>query len=360
MPPVHPNDNLRLRRVLAASIILTLLAAAAAGAQSTAVTSDAARRLLALRLEPDEHIAIDGHLSEDAWTRGQVATDFRQQDPENGEPATEQTEVRVVYNSKRIVIGVRCRDSEPSHLFGNQMQRDQTLDADDRFMLAIDTYSDGRSGYYFEINVAGAMGDGLVLPGTGINVNRSWDGIWLAHVQRDDQGWTAEIEIPLNTINFNVRDTSWGINFQRTIRRKAEETMWSGCARNQGLTYMTAAGRLDGLYGLTQGIGIDIVPYLNANTSAAPGRGSTSSVQKMATGGDIIYNPTPGLRGNVSINTDFAETEVDQRQVNLTRFPLLFPEKRAFFLEGASLFDFGRDPINPLYPFFSRRIGLDN
>ena len=357
MPTVHPNRKLGLVRILAASVFLITAITASASAQGTA---DSARRLLALRLEPDERIAIDGRLSEDAWTRAEAATGFHQQDPENGEPATEPTEVRVVYDAKRIVIGVRCFDSEPNHLFGNQMQRDQTLDADDRFMLAIDTYSDGRSGYYFEINAAGAMGDGLVLPGTGINVNRSWDGIWLAHVQRDDKGWTAEIEIPLNTINFNVRDTSWGINFQRTIRRKAEETLWSGWLRNQGLTYMTAAGRLDGLYGLTQGIGIDMIPYMLGSTSAAPGRGAPSATEKLAGGGDIVYSPTPGLRANLSINTDFAETEVDQRQVNLTRFPLFFPEKRPFFLEGASVFDFGRDPGNVLYPFFSRRIGLDS
>src|SRR5207302_8209752 len=125
-------------------------------------------------------------------------------------------------------------------------------------------------------------------------------------------------------------------------------------------TYMTAAGRLDGLYGLTQGIGIDLVPYVTGSSLASPGRGAQNSAQKMAGGGDIVYNPTPGLRANLSINTDFAETEVDQRQVNLTRFPLLFPEKRAFFLEGASLFDFGRDPQNTIYPFFSRRIGLDS
>ena len=348
---------MRLACALAASLLAIITSGTIGRAQDSA---DATRHLLALRLEADERITIDGRLSEEAWTRAIPGTDFRQQDPLNGESATEPTEVRIVYDAHRLVIGVRCLDSEPTRLFGNQMQRDQTLDADDRFMVAIDTYSDARSGYYFEINVAGAMGDGLVLPGTGTNVNRSWDGIWLAHVQRGSEGWTAEIEIPLNTINFNAKDSSWGINFQRTIRRKAEETLWSGWARNQGLTYMTAAGRLDGLYGLTQGIGLDIVPYLIGSSSSAPGRGSPSAVQKMAGGGDIVYNATTGLRANLSINTDFAETEVDQRQVNLTRFPLLFPEKRAFFLEGASVFDFGRDPVRVLYPFFSRRVGLDS
>ena len=316
--------------------------------------------MMALRLERDERITLDGRLTEDAWLRSVPASDFRQQDPENGEPATEPTEVHIVYDENRIVLGVRCLDSDPQHLFGNQMQRDQSQASDDRFMFAIDTYSDGRSGYYFEINPSGAMGDGLVLPGNGVNVNRSWDGIWNARVVHTDDGWTAEIEIPLKTINFDRKSTSWGINFQRSVRRKNEESLWSGWARNQGLTYMTVAGRLEGLEGLRQGIGLDLLPYVVGSTSAAPGRGSPSAVQKGALGGDVVYNITPGLRANLSVNTDFAETEVDQRQVNLTRFPLFFPEKRAFFLENASVFDFSREPGTAIMPFFSRRIGLDD
>jgi hypothetical protein len=288
------------------------------------------------------------------------ASGFRQQDPNTGDQATEPTEVRVLYDARRLVIGVICFDSEPSRVMGNQMQRDQSLAADDRFMVAIDTYSDGRSGYYFEINPSGAMGDGLVVSGSGAAVNRSWDGIWNARAARDERGWSAEIEIPLNTINFKPDASSWGINFQRTIRRKIEETLWSGWARNQGLTYMPAAGRLQGLDGLRQGLGLDLVPYVVGNSSAAPGRGARTSVETGSIGGDIAYNLTPGLRANVSINTDFAETEVDQRQVNLTRFPLFFPEKRAFFLEGASLFVFSRETGNAITPFFSRRIGLDD
>jgi Domain of unknown function (DUF5916) len=174
------------------------------------------------------------------------------------------------------------------------------------------------------------------------------------------EGWTAEIEIPLHTINFDRNATSWGANFQRSVRRRNEESLWSGWARNQGLTYMTAAGRLEGLEGLSQGLGLDLIPYVLASSLASPGQGAPSSVQKGAVGGDIVYNLTSGLRVNLSINTDFAETEVDQRQVNLTRFPLFFPEKRTFFLEGAGVFDFSREPQNAIVPFFSRRIGLDD
>src|SRR6185503_7744155 len=211
------------------------------------------RSMTAVRLQPAERLLLDGRLTEEAWRRAEPAAGFRQQDPNTGDPATEATEVRVLYDERRIVIGVTCFDSEPRRIRGNQMQRDQSLGADDRFMVAIDTYSDGRSGYYFEINPSGAMGDGLVQPGTGTGgttgtggggVNRSWDGIWNARVDRNDTGWTAEIEIPFHTMNFSPNASSWGINFQRTIRRKIEETLWSGWARNQGLTYMPAAGRL--------------------------------------------------------------------------------------------------------------------
>ena len=327
------------------------------------------RSITAVRLQPAERLVLDGRLTEEAWRRAAPATGFLQQDPNTGDPATEPTEVRVLYDEHRIIIGVTCFDSEPGRIMGNQMQRDQSLGADDRFMVAIDTYSDGRSGYYFEINPSGAMGDGLVQPGTGTGsstgtggggVNRSWDGIWNARVDRNDTGWTAEIEIPFHTINFSPNASSWGINFQRTIRRKTEETLWSGWARNQGLTYMPAAGRLQGLEGLRQGVGLDLLPYAVGNSSAAPGRGSPSSVHTGALGGDVAYNLTPRLRANMSINTDFAETEVDQRQVNLTRFPLFFPEKRAFFLEGASVFNFSREQGTSITPFFSRRIGLDD
>ena len=323
-------------------------------------TTPSERTLTAVRLQPAERLILDGRLTEEAWRRAESASGFIQQDPNTGDPATEQTEVRILYDDHRIVIGVMCFDSERQRIMGNQMQRDQSLGADDRFMVAIDTYSDGRSGYYFEINPSGAMGDGLVLAGSGTQVNRSWDGIWNARVDRNEMGWSAEIEIPFHTINFNPNVSSWGINFQRTVRRKVEESLWSGWARNQGLTYMPAAGRLLGLDGLHQGLGLDLLPYVVGNSSAAPGRGAPSSVETGAFGGDVVYNLTPGLRANVSMNTDFAETEVDQRQVNLTRFPLFFPEKRTFFLEGASVFAFSRETGNAIVPFFSRRIGLDD
>lgn len=315
--------------------------------------------LAAHRIRDDQRVALDGRLDEDVWTSAVPATGFRQQDPLNGEPATEATEVRVLFDHARLVVGVRCFDSDPARVLGNQMQRDQSLASDDRFMLSLDTYANGRTGYYFEVNPSGAMGDGLVLQGTGLSVNRSWDGIWTAKVVRGADGWTAEIEIPLHSLNFDPRSSSWGINFQRTIRRKNEESLWTGWPRNQGLTAMATAGRLEGLSGLDQGLGLDVLPYVVGSVNAAPGRNAPDLRRAATYGGDVVYNLTPGLRANVSVNTDFAETEVDTRQVNLTRFSLFFPERRAFFLEGASVFDFAREPGNAIVPFFSRRIGLN-
>jgi hypothetical protein len=317
----------------------------------------------ATRLEGDEDVQLDGVLSEPFWSRAQPATDFLQRDPNVGSPASERTEVRIAYDEGRLLLGVMLYDDEPDQVLGNQMQRDQSLSADDRFMWVIDSFLDGRSAYFFEINPSGAMGDGLVNPSSpnpefGLAVDKSWDGVWTARVRRASMGWTAEIEIPFRTLNFDPHATAWGINFQRTVRRKNEESLWTGYTRNQGLTRVASAGRVTGFQSLSQGIGFDLVPYVVGNVESAPGRGRSSTLSTGDMGFDAFYNVTPALRANVSINTDFAETEVDQRRVNLTRFPLQFPEKRGFFLEGSSFFDFTRERGN-IDAFFSRRIGLD-
>ena len=313
----------------------------------------------------DEAIQLDGVLDDPAWQRVAPATGFLQRDPDNGALATEQTEVRLLYDANRLILGVICHDSEPERVLGNQMQRDAELDTDDSFSWTLDTFRDGRSGYFFEVNPSGAMGDGLIGVSLGFGndfgagINRSWDGIWLARVRRSAVGWTAEVEIPFRTLNFDPNASVWGGNFQRNVRRKNEESLWTGYARNQGLARMSNAGQLSGISGLSQGLGLDLKPYVVGSVSSAPGRGRPDAFSTGDVGFDAFYNVTPALRANLSVNTDFAETEVDQRRVNLTRFPLFFEEKRDFFLEGSSFFDFSREPGRSLVPFFSRRIGLD-
>jgi hypothetical protein len=312
------------------------------------------REMPALRLVEGETVDLDGVLDEAFWQRAIPATNFIQVDPDNGAPATEETDVRIVYTRDALYMGVRAFDSEPDQWLGFQRRRDEFLGSDDRFMWTIDTFLDERSGYFFEMNPAGLMADAL------FNVNgqnRQWDGIWNARVIHDDLGWTIEIEIPFRTLNFDPDNDTWGINFQRTVRRKNEDSVWMGWARNQGLRQMTNAGRVTGIDDVTQGNGLDIKPYALGTTSQT---GDGPTVGDANAGVDLFYNPTPGMRANLTINTDFAQTEVDDRQVNLTQFSLFFPEKRDFFLDGAPFFDFA-SPQNGLRvnPFFSRQIGLN-
>ena len=294
---------------------------------------------------------LDGRLDEPIWGRVEPAADFIQIDPANGAPATEPTEVYIVYDENNLYMGVICYDSEPDQLMGNTMLRDAFLSADDRFMWIFDTYLDERSGYFFEINPSGAMGDSLL----GSSDGRSWDGIWTARVVQSEIGWVAEIEMPFRTLNFDPNNQAWGINFQRTVRRKNEESIWTGSARNQQLRTMSNAGLVTGLSEISQGIGLDVNPYLIGSALAAPDRGEPGNSFTGDAGVDFVYNVTASLRAQLTLNTDFAETEVDDRQVNLTRFPLRFPEKRRFFLEGSNFF--GLAGYNDA--FFSRRIGLN-
>jgi hypothetical protein len=326
------------------------------------VTSQERPTFSAVRLDPDDRIAVDGKLDEGSWQRTAPTTQFTQQDPANGEASSERTELRIIFDRDNLYIGVECFDSQPAGLLFNQMMRDGALDGDDRFMWVLDSYNTQQSAYYFEINPAGAMGDALVVPAQGglfgSVLNRAWDGIWLARVQRHAQGWTAEIQIPFKTLNFDPGAESWGANFQRTIRRKNEEVFWSGFARNQGLLSLANEGGLTGISDVSQGAGLDVKPYLVGSYRNIPGNASPTTTK--GTGGiDFFYNVTPQLKANLTINTDFAQTEVDDRQVNLTRFGVFFPEKREFFLEGSRYFDFSREPNNTLSEFFSRRIGLD-
>jgi hypothetical protein len=345
------------RLVLCSAGLLLGIVSTAYSQEPPAGSNGGPRTISAARLADGESIALDGRLDEAVWSRAMPAGEFIQIDPDNGQPATEKTEVRIAFDNDSLYMGVTCYDSEPDRWLGFQRRRDETLGADDRFMWTIDTFLDARSGYFFEMNPSGLMADSAF----GVNGdNRQWDGIWKARVLRSEIGWTIEIEIPFRTVNFNPDNDTWGFNFQRTVRRKNEDSIWMGWARNQGLRRMTNAGHVTGIRDVSQGHGLDVKPYGVFTSEASPGRGQSSLDSEGTAGVDFFYNPTPLLRANFTINTDFAQTEVDQRQVNLTRFSLFFPEKRDFFLDGVNFFDFGSPTAGDVRvnPFFSRRIGL--
>ena len=207
--------------------------------------------MTAERLWEDESIELDGILDEPVWGRAIPATDFIQQDPDFGGTPTERTEVRIVFTSESLYMGVSAFDSEPDLLLGNTMKRDEFLSADDRFMWTMDTFLDQQTGYFFEMNPSGLMADQLMQAGGG--GERAWDGIWDAYARRHELGWTLEIEIPFRTLNFDPDAPAWGVNFQRTVRRKNEENLWTGHERNQGLRRMSNAGLLLGISDVTQG-----------------------------------------------------------------------------------------------------------
>jgi len=302
-------------------------------------------------------IELDGLLNEPEWKMVSPAKDFIQRDPIEGAPSTEKTEVYVVYDKDNLYIGAMLFDSDPNGILAYQKRRDQSLRTDDRFMWILDTFLDGRTGYFFEVNPAGLMGDGLIIGSESHwGTNKDWNGIWDARVVILPEGWSVEVVIPFRTLNFNPNLETWGINFQRTVRRKNEDVKWAGFQRNKKLTSPIHAGHLSGLKNLTQGRGIELKPYFSMSSRQMEIEEDMQKNKLNDLGFDISMNITSGLKGSLTYNTDFAEAEVDQRRVNLTRFPLRYAEKRGFFLEGAGVYSFS--PRNDVTPFFSRRIGL--
>jgi hypothetical protein len=303
-----------------------------------------------------EKVTLDGLLDEAVWTQAQALAGILQREPKQETAATELTEVKLLADKDSLYIGVICYDSQPGKVVGTQMARDAALEIDDSIAILLDTFHDRRNAFYFATNPAGALIDGLIVENSR-TINFNWNGIWNVRAKRTAQGWSAEFAIPFKTLSFNPGQDSWGFNFSRIIIRKIEEDRWATPRLDVEFTQVSEAGEITGLSQAEQGLGLDVRPYVLGRWT----RDASGEQRFQGTGGgEIFYNITPGLRLTTTINTDFAETEVDNRQINLTRFPLFFPEKRAFFLENAGVFDFARTVVRQqeMIPFFSRRIGL--
>jgi len=338
-------------------LLFSLLALTGAGSLRVSAQTIAVPSRPTLRIAETTEIQIDGRLTEQAWSRADVITDLFQVEPIEGAQPSARTVVRVLTTGDAIIIGVRADDPEPSRIVAFARQRDATLDSEDHIKIVLDTYMDGRSGYVFAVNPNGARYDALITSqGTGENAN--WDAVWQAATARTPLGWSAEILIPLKSLLFRPGLTTWGFNIQRRIQRLQETDRWASAERDYKVTQTSRAGLLTDLPPFQLGIGLSVRPSVTGGGAVA------SPDAPLVTETRASLDATQRLGANtlasVTVNTDFAETEVDARQVNLTRFPLFFPEKRTFFLEGADIFDFGlglTDDLDVL-PFFSRRIGL--
>ena len=314
--------------------------------------------IAALKLEPGERLKVDGVLDEAAWQRAEKGGGFRQYDPGRGTPATERTEFAIAYDLDHLYVAVWCYDSEPGSVMARSMVRDRMYTGSDFVYLFFDTYHDQRNGYVFAVNPTGAQSDALITNNTGTNF--SWDGIWTSKATITQEGWFVEMAVPFKTLSFDPEGTVWGFNMSRRIRRKNESIRWTGWKDEIKSHNAVEAGDITGLAGMRQGLGLELSPY-------AVGRFGSGGSEGDSFGGDaganIRYRVTPSFSATLSYNTDFAETEVDQRVVNFSRFPLFFPEKRDFFLEDSGIYDFGpgtrRKSRGPtLLPYFTRRIGL--
>ena len=324
-------------------------------------------QIRALRTEED--ILVDGSLEEPVWSRAEISTGFIQQEPRPGSPASEKTEIRVLYDDDNLYIGVICFDSAGRQgVIVNDLARDFDEREDDVFEIVIDTFNDNQNGFLFATNAQGAKFDAQVT-NDGSSFNQDWDTIWHVESRITEKGWQTEIAVPFKSLRFDgQQEQEWGVNFMRRIRRKAEEVYWSPVPQPFRLSRVSQAGSLNGIGNVQQGRNFYVKPYVKAPLS----RLEDDDVDlKPDVGFDVKWGLTSQLTLDLTANTDFSQVEADEEQVNLTRFSLFFPEKREFFLENAGFFGFGEGVgirrrggggggRPDLIPFFSRRIGVSD
>jgi hypothetical protein len=300
---------------------------------------------------------FDGYLYESVWTNAADSiSNLIVVEPEEGGEPEGRTVVKVFVDRFDILVAVRCYDDNPKGIVAFSKARDAELEEEDNITLVFDTFLDARSGYYFQVNPSGARVDGLVEPHSD-EPNIDWDTIWEAKTSRDDNGWSAEIRIPIKSLSFKKGLSEWGFNVQRRVQRLQEVSRWSGASQDYDIIQVSRAGLLTDLpEDFDYGIGLSVRPSLVGRLGKV---GSDSTYTEGDISLDVTQRLGPNLTAALTVNTDFAETEVDVRQINLTRFPVFFPEKRTFFLQGSDIFEFGAglDEDN-IIPFFSRRIGL--
>jgi len=342
-------------------------------AQQTSERSITAVRLSA---EDAKKIRVDGALDETVWKTATIATDFRQREPRENEAATENTEVKVLFSESMLYIGVVAKDRNPEKIISRILQRDKVMEGhgftgfpqfagDDAVAILLDPFHDHRNAIVFATNPNGAEFEAIITD-EGREFNIDWRAVWEVRTMRLPDGWSAEFAIPFRTLRYpaTISDKPWGFNVYRVIRRKNEEVLWSGWSKNAGgFERVSKAGHLYGMSNLPRpGLNMEVKPFVLTGGSKDFSKSNASKgLGRLDAGLDVKWEVRPGLSLDMTLNTDFAQVEVDDEQVNLTRFELFLPEKRDFFLENAGIFDFGIKnsfEAPPFLMFFSRRIGI--
>jgi len=347
-------------RCFAAVVLVTTAAVGRGQTDTLGAERGAANRPVIRAAHATTRPRLDGRLDEPAWLTADSITDLRQREPNEGRAASERTVIRVLVDDDALYVGVRAFDRDAARIRSSQLRRDADLTSDDNVTLLIDSFHDRRGAFVFRTNPNGAMWDAQLVGSESANSN--WNGIWDVAATTDSAGWTAEFRIPLSTLRFESgADAAVGFNVRRNIRRRNEEDLWQSWGRAQGLYQLLNEGDLVGFGTFARARHLEVKPYL-LSRAVAPDRDlqaerlGDGSVGGKA-GVDAKAAVTPTLTADLTVNTDFAQVEADRQVINLTRFPLFFPEKREFFLESSGIFDFGTSERAQV--FYTRRIGLN-
>ena len=313
----------------------------------------------AQRIDVNAAPVIDGILSESAWANAGVIDQLYQRQPNVGDPATERTVVRILYDEDNLYFGIYAYDQNPDDILVRAMSRDGNMFASDNVFIKLDPGLTRRNGYSFQVSASGGRRDGLLQNNS--DALYEWNTIWDAQVQIVEDGWIVEIAIPFRSLSYDPNQSEWGFDIGRTIRHKLETVVWTGYIPTLGGADLTRAGTITGIGEIARGLGLDVQVYATGRLRhIVPGDEGTDL--SGTGGGNIYYKITPALTGTLTYNTDFSDSPLDARQVNTTRFSLFFDETRDFFLQDAAAFEFGGwnflNNSNNARPFFSRNIGL--